>query len=135
MERGTHWYYERARGSYLDDKARQGTPTRQKEWARQNPKFDFSAPTDEGLFAYAFLCDAMVKRYGTNRAGWPSSIVIPWFTQFAGQDKPIAGQTGGRMGESFRPFLVKGDPSHRDFEVPGLRLPEDVPLHRALADD
>jgi hypothetical protein len=61
------------------------------------------------------------------------SIVIPWFTQFAGQDKPIAGQTGGRMGEAFRPFLVKGDPSHRDFEVPGLRLPADVPLHRADA--
>jgi hypothetical protein len=28
MERGTHWYYERARGSYLDDKARQGTSAR-----------------------------------------------------------------------------------------------------------
>ena len=65
------------------------------------------------------------------RAGWPPSIVIPWFTQFAGQDKPIAGQSGGRMGESFRPFLVKGDPSRRDFEVTGLELPDDVPLHRA----
>jgi hypothetical protein len=76
---------------------------------------------------------AMVQRYRRDRAGWPPSIVIPWFTQFAGQDKPIAGQTGGRMGESFRPFLVKGDPSHRDFEVPGLRLPADLPLHRAGA--
>src|SRR5262249_42608160 len=35
--------------------------------------------------------------------------------------------------ESFRPFLVKGDPSRRDFEVPGLRLPQDLPLHRAGA--
>ena len=76
---------------------------------------------------------AMVQRYRRDRAGWPPSIVIPWFTQFAGQDKPIAGQTGGRMGETFRPFLVKGDPSHRDFEVPGLRLPEGLPLHRAGA--
>jgi Protein of unknown function (DUF1501) len=73
---------------------------------------------------------AMVQRYGPRRAGWPPSIVIPWFTQFAGQDRPIAGQTGGRMGETFRPFLVKGDPSRRDFQVPGLELPEDVPLHR-----
>src|SRR5437016_5318070 len=74
---------------------------------------------------------AIVQRYGRKRAGWPPSIVIPWFTQFAGQDKPIAGQTGGRMGETFRPFLVKGDPRRLDFPVPGLRLPEDVPLHRA----
>jgi hypothetical protein len=73
---------------------------------------------------------AMVQRYGPKRAGWPPSIVIPWLTQFAGQDRPIAGQTGGRMGETFRPFLVKGDPSQCDFQVPGLELPEDVPLHR-----
>ncbi len=76
---------------------------------------------------------AMVQRYGPKRAGWPPSIVIPWLTQFAGQDRPIAGQTGGRMGETFHPFLVKGDPSRRDFQVPGLELPEDVPLHRADA--
>ena len=74
---------------------------------------------------------AIVQRYGPRRAGWPPSIVVPWFTQFAGQDRPIAGQTGGRMGEAFRPFLVKGDPSRRDFELPGLKLPEDVTLHRA----
>src|SRR5207237_4134344 len=45
---------------------------------------------------------AIVQRYGQDRAGWPPAVVIPWFTQFAGQDKPIAGQTGGRMGEAFR---------------------------------
>jgi Protein of unknown function (DUF1501) len=73
---------------------------------------------------------AIVNRYGPRSTGWPPSLTIPWFTQFAGQDKPIAGQTGGRMGESFRPFLVKGDPSRGDFEVTGLQLPENVPLHR-----
>ncbi len=76
---------------------------------------------------------AIVQRYGRKRAGWPPSIVIPWLAQFAGQDKPIAGQAGGRMGQSFQPFLVKGDPSRADFEVPGLRLPADVPLYRAEA--
>jgi hypothetical protein len=76
---------------------------------------------------------ALTQRFGPKRAGWPPSIVIPWFTQFAGQDKPIAGQTGGRMGEVFRPFLVSGDPSRPDFGVVGLRLPEEVPLHRAEA--
>jgi hypothetical protein len=76
---------------------------------------------------------SMVTRFGSNRAGWPPSIVLPWYTQFAGQDKPIAGQTGGRMGSSFRPFLVNGDPSQPDFRVPGLRLPADVALERAEA--
>jgi hypothetical protein len=78
---------------------------------------------------------ALTQRFGQKRAGWPPSIVIPWFTQFAGQDKPIAGQTGGRMGEVFRPFLVNGDPSRLDFEVAGLRLPDGVPLDRAGARD
>jgi hypothetical protein len=74
---------------------------------------------------------ALTQRFGPKQGGWPPSIVIPWFTQFAGQDKPIAGQTGGRMGESFRPFLVSGDPSRVDFQVAGLRLPEEVALDRA----
>jgi hypothetical protein len=74
---------------------------------------------------------AVVQRYGPKPAGWPSSIVIPWLTQFAGQDKPIAGQTGGRMGEAFRPLLIEGDPSRGDYTVAGLQLPEEVPLHRA----
>jgi hypothetical protein len=76
---------------------------------------------------------SIVTRFGPNRAGWPPSIVLPWYTQFAGQDKPIAGQTGGRMGSSFRPFLINGDPSQADFRVPGLRLPAEVPLGRAEA--
>ncbi|HKI41820.1 MAG TPA: DUF1501 domain-containing protein [Mycobacterium sp.] len=90
------------------------------------PVTDQASPEDWPSLA------ALTQRYGKKRAGWPPSIVIPWFTQFAGQDKPIAGQTGGRMGEVFRPFLVNGDPSRLDFQVSGLRLPEDVPLHRAL---
>jgi Protein of unknown function (DUF1501) len=74
---------------------------------------------------------SMVMRYGPECGGWPPSIVLPWYTQFAGQDKPIAGQTGGRMGPSFRPFLVGGDPSRPGFGVAGLRLPENVTARRA----
>jgi hypothetical protein len=36
-ERQTHWYYERARGSYLDDKNRQGTPARIRAFESLNP--------------------------------------------------------------------------------------------------
>jgi hypothetical protein len=74
---------------------------------------------------------AIVHRYGPKPGGWPPSIVLPWFTQFAGQDRPIAGQFGGRMGASYRPFLVSGDPSQPGFQVEGLRLPENVPPCRA----
>jgi hypothetical protein len=37
MEGLTHWYYERARGSYLDDKARHVTPAQKREWDKHNP--------------------------------------------------------------------------------------------------
>lgn len=69
---------------------------------------------------------SLVARYGQKQRGWPPSVVLPWYTQFHGQDKPIAGQTEGRMGRNHRPFLIEGDPSLPDFSVPGLRLPDDV---------
>lgn len=55
MERGTHWYYERARGSYLDDKARQGTPSRQSAWATQNPPQQKFTKTDLAKFEHAWF--------------------------------------------------------------------------------
>lgn len=55
MERGSHWYYERARGSYLDDKARQGTPARQKDWVRQNPPQQKFTKTDLAKYEHAWL--------------------------------------------------------------------------------
>lgn len=73
---------------------------------------------------------SLVARFGPRDGGWPSSVVLPWFTQFAGQDKPIAGQFGGRMGAIHRPFLVEGDPASPDFQVPGVRLPGDLTLSR-----
>jgi hypothetical protein len=76
---------------------------------------------------------SLVARFGRWDTGTPSAVVLPWYTQFAGQDKPIAGQVGGRMGAHYRPLLVPGDPSARDFRVEGLRLPADLPLGRAEA--
>ena len=89
------------------------------------PTTDQASPEDWPSVA------SLVMKYGPKASGWPSSIVLPWYTQFAGQDKPIAGQTGGRMGSSFRPFLVGGDPSRADFQMPGLKLPHDISLGRA----
>ena len=55
LERGTHWYYERARGSYADDKARQGTPARRAEWQNQNPPQQKFTKTDLAKFEHAWL--------------------------------------------------------------------------------
>jgi hypothetical protein len=55
LDRGTHWYYERARGSYLDDKARQGTAARIREWALQNPTDRKFTKTDIAKFEHSWL--------------------------------------------------------------------------------
>lgn len=55
MDRGSHWYYERARGSYLDDKARQGTPARQKEWTSNNPSERKFTKTDLAKYEHAWI--------------------------------------------------------------------------------
>jgi hypothetical protein len=54
LERGTHWYYERARGSYSDDKSRQGTPKEQREWQAQNPIGQKFTKTDLAKFEHAW---------------------------------------------------------------------------------
>jgi hypothetical protein len=55
LERGTHWYYERARGSYADDKAQQGNATRRRKWETENPKHQKFAKTDLAKFEHAWL--------------------------------------------------------------------------------
>ncbi len=73
---------------------------------------------------------ALVARYGTARGGLPPSVVLPWYLQFPGQGKRIAGQTGGRMGERYNAFLLQGDFARADFQIAGLRLRQEVPLDR-----
>ncbi len=73
---------------------------------------------------------ALAMRFGPNSRSLPPSVVLPWYTQFVGQDRRIAGQTGGRMGEEWNPFLVAGDLTGDDFDVHELRLPGEVPLDR-----
>jgi hypothetical protein len=73
---------------------------------------------------------SLASRYGAARGGLPPSVVLPWYLQFPGQGKRIAGQTGGRMGERHSAFLVQGDFARGDFEIVGLKLREEVPLDR-----
>lgn len=69
---------------------------------------------------------ALVHRFGPAHGVLPHSIVLPWYTQFVGQDRRIAGQTGGRMGEQFNPFLIQGNLTDPEFRVRGLELPSDI---------
>lgn len=76
---------------------------------------------------------SLVTRYNPTKAALPPAVVLPWYLQFAGQDKRIAGQTGGRMGELSNPLLINGDPSDPGFRVQGLESAADVPAERLRA--
>jgi hypothetical protein len=69
---------------------------------------------------------SFVMRFGKAAGPLAPSIVLPRYSQFDGQSKRIAGQTGGRMGESFNPLLVDGEPAEADFELGGLHRTSDV---------
>jgi hypothetical protein len=69
LGRGTRWYYERARGSYSVEKARQGTPAKQKAWAEQHPLSQKFSKTDLAKFLHAwdglphFVCRGAEKNF------------------------------------------------------------------------
>jgi hypothetical protein len=67
LERGTHWYYERARGSYADDKARQSTPTKKKMWEEQNPSGQKFTKTDVAKFEHAWLARPHIACLGAEK--------------------------------------------------------------------
>jgi hypothetical protein len=50
LGRQTHWYYERARGSYADDKLRQATKARIRDWEKLNPVVQKFTKTDLAKF-------------------------------------------------------------------------------------
>lgn len=91
----------------------------------------FGAPTTDQASAQDWpSLSAMAMRYGTSRGGLPPSVVLPWYLQFTGQSRRIAGQTGARMGERHNAMLVQGDSERHDFRVDGFHLQESVPIDR-----
>src|SRR5262249_57015645 len=64
---------------------------------------------------------SLAMRYGSPHGGLPAAAVLPWYLQFPGQPRRIAGQTGGRMGERHNAFLLRGDLGRADFAFEGLR--------------
>jgi hypothetical protein len=55
LERGTQWYYERARGSYMDDKARQVTPARIRQWLSDRPPEQKFTKTDLAKYEHTWI--------------------------------------------------------------------------------
>ncbi len=91
----------------------------------------FQAPTTDQAEPLDWpSLSAMMMRYGSSRDGLPSSVVLPWYLQFPGQSRRIAGQTGGRMGERHNALLVAGDAEKLDFQTDGFEFKEHVPLER-----
>ncbi|MFN9270858.1 MAG: DUF1501 domain-containing protein [Planctomycetaceae bacterium] len=73
---------------------------------------------------------SLTTRYAPSPLGLPPAIVLPWYLQFPGQSKRIAGQTGGRMGERFNPLLVQGGLDADSFAASGLQGQTDAPWGR-----
>ncbi|MDA1211626.1 MAG: DUF1501 domain-containing protein [Planctomycetota bacterium] len=91
----------------------------------------FGPPTtDQALPEDWPSLSSLVMRYGESFGGLPPSGVLPWYLQFPGQSRKIAGQSGGRMGERFNAFLLDGDIGRSDFQVEGVKLPPDIPMDR-----
>ena len=91
----------------------------------------FQAPTTDQASREDWpSLSSLVMRYGTSASGLAPSVVLPWYLQFPGQAKRIAGQSGARMGELFNPLLINGDVGKADYEITGLALPSDIPMQR-----
>lgn len=91
----------------------------------------FGAPTtDQATDLDWPSLSAMTMRYAPTTRGLPASVVLPWYLQFPGQPKRIAGQSGGRMGERHNAMLIQGDAERSDFRIDGLEFRDAIPLER-----
>ena len=92
--------------------------------------YPFPPITDQSLPGDWPSMSSLAMRFGQPRNGLPPSIVLPWYLQFPGQSRLIAGQTAGRMGRSHDAVLVDGDPNKDNFRVKGFELADDVSIDR-----
>jgi hypothetical protein len=91
----------------------------------------FGAPTtDQATDLDWPSLSALAMRYAASRPGIPASVILPWYLQFPGQAKRIAGQTGGRMGERHNGLLIQGDSQRGEFRLEGFELHETIPIER-----
>lgn len=94
------------------------------------PTTDQALPGDWPSLSSLAMRYGQSARQGDSAMGMPFSVVLPWYLQFPGQSKRIAGQTGARMGEQYNSFLIEGDIAQADFEIEGLKYHNGVPWGR-----
>lgn len=63
----THWFYERARGAYLNEKMRQASPSLQAKFEQQNPRSQVIQKTDFAKYINAWLCKPHVVSKGSQK--------------------------------------------------------------------
>jgi hypothetical protein len=67
VDRQTHWYYERARGSYADDRSAH-TKAGRREWERQNPPQQKFTKTDLAKFELSWMGSSHLVCMGAEKA-------------------------------------------------------------------
>ena len=85
LQRGSHWYYERARGSFADDRGRHGAAAARREWESQNPPGQRFTKTDLAKFEQSWLghpdlvCLGGLRRTSTgSRSAWMRMASPSW---------------------------------------------------------
>ncbi|MBM82675.1 MAG: hypothetical protein CMJ78_19095 [Planctomycetaceae bacterium] len=68
---------------------------------------------------------ALVRALKDDTGRLPSSVVIPEHIWNDG-NKPWPGQDAGFLGRPHDPWLIHCDPSENTFNIPGMKLPEDI---------
>ncbi len=76
---------------------------------------------------------AMMSRLRPTPADLPAFVTMPWLALHpAAPGGRAPGQHGGWLGHKYDPFLVTGDPSAADWNVPALRLIDGLSQGRLL---
>jgi hypothetical protein len=74
---------------------------------------------------------SLLAKLRPGRGELPTAVSMPWNVYHpAAPGGRAPGQHGGWLGKSFDPLMIEGDPNEAGFHVPGLGLPEGVPLER-----
>lgn len=68
IDRQTHWYYERARGSYADDRSSQSSKAKRRDWEKQNPPRQKFTKTDLAKFELTWMSRPHLVCLGAEKA-------------------------------------------------------------------
>jgi hypothetical protein len=85
-QRQSHWYYERARGQYQDDVAREGTPARQRDFKTTSPQAQLFTKTDLAKFIYTWGAKPHIVSRGAQSCFSDFTVSL---AQHVEEEKPV----------------------------------------------